>query len=84
MNRAIVNYLYLLYSIIAGVVLGTFVGLFIIGTFINMMIYAILGYGDSGPRWVSVVIIVETIMVIIIFTKISIKWMRYYLNRKSH
>jgi hypothetical protein len=82
MMQPISKYIYLVYAIVTGVVFGSFAGLFIIGTIIRIILDALFGYGDRGPLWVSVVIIIETIVVVVFVTKLSIGWMRDYHNKK--
>ena len=46
-----------IYGVAVGIISGLFIGLFIIGTIIRIMLDIFFGYGDSGPQWVTGLIV---------------------------
>ena len=70
-----------LYGLVFGVVVGLFFGLFIVGTAIRIFLDILFHYGDSGPFWVNIAIVVGTLISVVVCTRISMSWVRTRIAR---
>ena len=70
-----------LYGLVFGVVVGLFFGLFIVGTAIRIILDILFHYGDSGPFWVNIAIVVGTLISVVVCTRISMSWVRIRIAR---
>jgi len=69
-------------TVIAGIALGLFVGLFLIGSALRIVFDLIFGWGDSGPTWINWLIIFITFLAIIGSCYIFLSWTNSYINKK--
>lgn len=65
-----------MYGYILGIVVGLFLGLFIVGTAIRIILDILFHYGDSGPFWVNITIVVSSLLSVVVCTLISMSWVR--------
>jgi hypothetical protein len=63
-----------LISVVAGAIVGLFVGLMVIGTLLRLLLDFLFGWGDSGPAWVTWVIGLATIASILTFSRLFLTW----------
>jgi hypothetical protein len=70
-----------LYGYIFGIVVGLFLGLFVVGTAIRIILDILFHYGDSGPFWVNIVIVLGTLLSVVVCTRISMSWVRIRIAR---
>jgi len=61
-------------SVAAGIIVGMFVGLMVIGTLLRLLLDFLFGWGDSGPAWVTWVIAFATIAFILILSRLFLIW----------
>ena len=72
-----------LYAILFGLVLGLFGGLVLFSSLFRVLLDILFGYADSGPPWVTFIIIFFTFFFSFFCIKISSKWMSNYVDRKK-
>lgn len=71
------------YAIVLGVIAGLFIGFLLVGTALRILLDILFSYGDSGPSWVSWLIIMLTICITFFTTRKSLFWMNNYIVRKG-
>ena len=72
-----------MYGYIFGVVVGLFFGLFVVGTAIRIILDILFHYGDSGPFWVNIAIVLGTLASVVVCTRISMSWVRIRIARNK-
>ena len=75
--------LFRLATVIWGVVFGLFVGLLLIGTILRVILDLIFHWSDTGPEWVSWLILLTTAITIVGSCCFFLKWTNTYLRRKG-
>lgn len=83
MKKRIKDFILFMYSSIIGLLLGLLLGLLIFGTVFRLLLDLFLGYGDSGPTWVSCIIISVTLICVFISIRINYAWMKSFIDRRD-
>jgi len=70
-------------TVIGGIALGLFVGLFLLGSILRIVFDFIFGWGDSGPTWINWLIIFITFLTIIGSCYVFLSWTNSYIKKKG-
>ena len=82
MKSKLSNVLIRIYGVIFGVGGGLLLGIFIVATLIRVLIYTLLGFGDSGPQWVNWAINGSIVITVAICTWLGLKWAQSVLESR--
>ena len=77
------NQLLTLYATQTGLVAGLFLGLFVFSSLFRVLLDILFGYGDNGPAWINLVIIVATLIITALCIFYSNKWINTYLSKRK-
>jgi uncharacterized protein YneF (UPF0154 family) len=79
--KAVMKGVLRLYGVITGLIFGVVIGLLVFGTLFRVFLDFLFGYGDSGPSWITVVIVICTVLITIICIWISNRWVSSYIKK---
>jgi peptidoglycan/LPS O-acetylase OafA/YrhL len=71
-------------TLLCGITFGLFLGLIIFGTIFRFLLDLLFNCGDSGPEWVTHVIILLTLVSIVISCWLFLKCNNSFLKRRGY